>query len=248
MHNPSHLSNFDLVLCSWSFDFPHKRRRQLVHSAYFRDRVAFGSALSEDSLVRHTVAQSRMEIAQVTYSQNSDGHGMIYILILASFLFRRTRAHACFLRGVQLTISVLGEGKKRTDHPPSSPPPSTTVAHLSSVVVLLLPNAAFWGKAVSTSCSGLRREIGGVWSTGSHPGGVDDQGEGGALVAEVSHGGLWRVYWFHVSAVVGNGMYLSCAYVAVVVTAHGHDEMHMHLSRNGRLMMSRLAYCTWRLA
>lgn len=30
-----------------------------------RDRVAFGKALSEDSLVRHHVAQSRMEINQV---------------------------------------------------------------------------------------------------------------------------------------------------------------------------------------
>lgn len=33
---------------------------------FFRDRAAFGKALSEDSLVRHHVAQSRMEIAQVT--------------------------------------------------------------------------------------------------------------------------------------------------------------------------------------
>lgn len=36
----------------------------MVH--YSRERVAFGQALSEDSLVRHHVAQSRMDITQVT--------------------------------------------------------------------------------------------------------------------------------------------------------------------------------------
>lgn len=34
-------------------------------SLFPRERVAFGKPLSEDSLVRHNVAQSRMEIAQV---------------------------------------------------------------------------------------------------------------------------------------------------------------------------------------
>lgn len=35
-----------------------------------RERIAFGKALSEDSLVRHNVAHSRMEIAQVRRGQN----------------------------------------------------------------------------------------------------------------------------------------------------------------------------------
>lgn len=46
-------------------------RLKFLLYACLRDRAAFGSALSEDSLVRHRVAQSRMEIAQVTYSLNS---------------------------------------------------------------------------------------------------------------------------------------------------------------------------------
>eukprot|EP00752_Nemacystus_decipiens_P002215 g2105.t1 len=39
-------------------------RALAAHVQRSRDRAAFGSALSEDSLVRHHVAQSRMEIAQ----------------------------------------------------------------------------------------------------------------------------------------------------------------------------------------
>lgn len=39
-----------------------KKRSTLV---LFRERVAFGKPLSQDSLVRHNVALSRMEIAQV---------------------------------------------------------------------------------------------------------------------------------------------------------------------------------------
>lgn len=42
--------------------------------------------------------------------------------------------------------------------------------------VSLLSTPSIW--SVSAPCSGLRHEAGGVWSAGSNPGGVDDQGEG----------------------------------------------------------------------
>jgi len=88
------------ALCSrlWSFFIGDVARLctgviQLVLGSSCRDRAAFGSALSEDSLVRNNVAQSRMEIAQVTQSHNSHEYGMIYITIFLSF--HRSHARAC---------------------------------------------------------------------------------------------------------------------------------------------------------